>query len=659
MSPSDTDAPAETRTFSDFGVHAALCEALDDAGITDPFPIQELTLPMALAGADVIGQARTGTGKTLAFGLPALQRLDTTQHHVQALVIVPTRELCLQVTDDLEKAGAKLDVSVVALYGGRPIPPQAQALADGAHVAVGTPGRLLDLHQRGILDLSHVGTLVLDEADEMLDLGFLPDVERLIEFCPTRRQTLLFSATMPSPVVKLARRYMSQPTFLRAEDDRSDLSPDTTHYFFSCHRLDKPALLARILQAPDRGLCVVFTRTKRMADQLATELNDRDVDAAAIHSDLRQEARERAMQRFRDGKISVLVATEVAARGLDIDDVTHVVNYDCPDDEKMYLHRIGRTGRAGAAGAAITLAVWNELARLEMIKKAIGLGEEPTHEVFSTSELVDELFGLPPRQSRSRSAGAAQADHGGADAGADRRGATPARSSDKSASTSGSGGGNQQRRRGKRGGRDRSSSGGRPAAASAAESSPETGPPDSASSKSSSPDSAPAQSTPRATTDEAGPRRTRQRTRTRTRSRATSDQGGERQRAPSRKPETGAGSSTDDGSARSSQEASGSGSPAGDDRRTESAPSGGDGGGTGKGRGQSGAAKRGGQSGAGKRGNQGGAAKRGGGKRGGQRRGGKQQSERSGPRQVVVSAGVARGEGRPQIRRPLQVQHLP
>jgi superfamily II DNA/RNA helicase len=392
-----------TRSFTDLGVDADLADALADVGIHAPFPIQEITLPLALSGADVIGQARTGTGKTLAFGLPLIQGVEEPKRRfrrksapVQGLVIVPTRELCLQVRDDLAQASGRRGIEVVAAYGGRSIEPQMEALRAGAPVVVGTPGRLLDLVGRGALDLSDVGTLVLDEADEMLDLGFLPDVERLIEATPERRQTLLFSATMPAPVVGLARRYMRNPTFLRADVEETRIAPETRQHFFSCHRLDKPAVLARILQAPARGLCVVFVRTKRMADILANELRDRGIAAAPIHSDLRQDARERALSRFRQGKVDVLVATEVAARGLDIDDVTHVVNYDCPDDEKMYLHRIGRTGRAGAAGVAVTLAVWNELARLEMIKRALEI-EDDTHEVFSTSDILDELFDLPPR----------------------------------------------------------------------------------------------------------------------------------------------------------------------------------------------------------------------------------------------------------------------
>ncbi|MBW3606421.1 MAG: DEAD/DEAH box helicase [Actinobacteria bacterium] len=382
----------DVRSFEDLGVDTAVIKALADAGITEPFPIQQLSLPMALTGADLIGQARTGTGKTLAFGIPLVQRVDPDAGHIQALVIVPTRELCLQVHDDLVIAGATRGIKVVAAYGGRAIDPQSEAIADGAAIVVGTPGRLLDLCRRRLLDLSRVAALVLDEADEMLDMGFLPDVEQLIERCPTERQTLLFSATMPSAVIRLARRYMDKPTFMRSDVEEQHVAPKTRQHFFACHRMDKPAVVARILGAPGRGRTLIFTRTKRMADVLATELRDRGIDAGVIHSDLRQEARERSLARFRKGTHDVLCATEVAARGLDIDDVTHVINYDCPDDERMYLHRIGRTGRAGADGVAITLAVWNEQARLDMIKRALDI-DQPTHEVFSTSPMLDDLFG--------------------------------------------------------------------------------------------------------------------------------------------------------------------------------------------------------------------------------------------------------------------------
>ncbi|MDQ3973866.1 MAG: DEAD/DEAH box helicase, partial [Actinomycetota bacterium] len=396
----DTPAPGAVegvRSFPDLGVEQVLCEALADNGIATPFPIQELALPMGLAGADLIGQARTGTGKTLAFGIPLLQRLTPGDPATQALVVVPTRELCIQVREDLKKLGQRKGVPVVAVYGGRAIEGQSAAIAAGAPVVVGTPGRLLDLLRRGLLDLSTVTALVLDEADEMLDLGFLPDVERLVEATSPERQTLLFSATMPSPVVALARRYMRKPTFLRADVEEVRVPPETEQHFLSCHPMDKPAVLARILQSPRRGRCLVFTRTKRMADVLVEELRSREVEAAAIHSDLRQDARERTLKRFREARVDVLVATEVAARGLDIEAITHVVNYDCPDDETMYLHRIGRTGRAGAAGTAVTLAVWHELARLEMIKKELDIGA-PTHEVFSTSAILEELFDLPPHE---------------------------------------------------------------------------------------------------------------------------------------------------------------------------------------------------------------------------------------------------------------------
>ena len=392
------------KTFADFDVDDRVCAALAAAGIVNPFPIQELTLPLALAGADLIGQARTGTGKTLAFGIPLVQRaLAATDRGPVSLVIVPTRELCLQVRDDLAAASAQTDVEVLAVYGGKAIDVQIDALHKGVDIVVGTPGRLLDLLNRGDLKLDGVTGLVLDEADEMLDLGFLPDVEQLIQATATQRQTLLFSATMPSAVVALARRYMNKPTFMRADVEEVRIGPDTVQHFFSCHRMDKPAVLARILSSPGRGLCVVFSRTKRMADVLVEDLRSQGVNAAAIHSDLRQDARERALKSFRTGSTDVLVATEVAARGLDISDVTHVVNYDCPDDEKMYLHRIGRTGRAGAAGVAITLAVWNELARLEMIKKALGITQE-TLEVFSTSPILQELFDLPPQERARTSA---------------------------------------------------------------------------------------------------------------------------------------------------------------------------------------------------------------------------------------------------------------
>jgi superfamily II DNA/RNA helicase len=383
-----------TKTFRDLGVDAALCEALAAQGITHPFPIQELTLPLALRGNDLIGQARTGTGKTLAFGLPLLQRIDATRSVTQALVIVPTRELCLQVHEDL-KIGTALGITSISVYGGVGYDEQIAALTSGAHVVVGTPGRLIDHLNRGNLDLANVTGLVLDEADEMLDMGFLPDVERLVEAAQGEdRHTMLFSATMPTAIVKLARRYMDHPTFTRADTEAHETAPNVTQHFLQVHRMDKPRVLARILQSPGRGGVYVFVRTKHMADRLVNELEELAVPAIAIHGDLRQQTRERNLDRFRSGKATVLVATEVAARGLDVMGVTHVVNYDCPDDEKMYLHRIGRTARAGEAGAAVTFAEFNEVDRLNVIRKAVG-SETPIEQVFSTSDRLTELFDLP------------------------------------------------------------------------------------------------------------------------------------------------------------------------------------------------------------------------------------------------------------------------
>lgn len=384
-----------TKTFRELAVDTQLADALEANGITLPFPIQEATLPLALSGADLIGQARTGTGKTLAFGIPVLQRIDPSRDVTQALIIVPTRELCLQVTADL-KIGERRGIRIVSVYGGVGYDDQTAALDGGAHVVVGTPGRLLDLLNKKILPLGEVTELVLDEADEMLDMGFLPDVERLIEACTHKdRHTMLFSATMPSAIVTLGRRYLTQPTFTRAEAEDRFTAPQVIQHFFLVHRMDKPRLLARILQDQDRGGVFVFVRTKHMADRLVTELAELRTPAVAVHGDLRQSMREKNLDKFRSGKATVLVCTEVAARGLDITGVTHVVNYDCPDDDKMYLHRIGRTARAGAKGTAITFAEYNEVERLSVIRKTVGARDNEPIEVFSTSQVLSERFTLP------------------------------------------------------------------------------------------------------------------------------------------------------------------------------------------------------------------------------------------------------------------------
>ncbi|MGW3497847.1 DEAD/DEAH box helicase [Streptomyces sp. NPDC001020] len=389
-----------------------------------------MTLPVALSGTDVIGQAKTGTGKTLGFGLPLLERVavpvDVEAGRVkpealtdapQALVVVPTRELCTQVTNDLLTAGKVRNVRVTAIYGGRAYEPQVEALKNGVDVVVGTPGRLLDLAGQGKLDLKHVKCLVLDEADEMLDLGFLPDVEKIINMLPVKRQTMLFSATMPGAVIGLARRYMSRPTHIRATapDDEGATVANIAQFVYRAHSMDKPEMVARILQADGRGLAMIFCRTKRTAADIAEQLQRRGFASGAVHGDLGQGAREQALRAFRNGKVDVLVCTDVAARGIDVEGVTHVVNYQSPEDEKTYLHRIGRTGRAGASGTAITLVDWDDIPRWQLINKALELDFNDPAETYSSSPHLFTDLGIPegtkgvlPRSERTRAGLAAE-----------------------------------------------------------------------------------------------------------------------------------------------------------------------------------------------------------------------------------------------------------
>ncbi|KAB1981812.1 DEAD/DEAH box helicase, partial [Streptomyces triticiradicis] len=419
-----------TTTFRELGILPETAEALEAVGIVNPFPIQEMTLPVALSGTDVIGQAKTGTGKTLGFGLPLLERVtvpadveagrakpEQLTDAPQALVVVPTRELCTQVTNDLLTAGKVRNVRVLAIYGGRAYEPQVEALKQGVDVVVSTPGRLLDLAGQKKLNLKHVKALVLDEADEMLDLGFLPDVEKIMNMLPARRQTMLFSATMPGAVIGLARRYMSQPTHIRAAapDDSGATVANTKQFVYRAHNMDKPEMVARILQADGRGLAMVFCRTKRTAADLADQLQQRGFASGAVHGDLGQGAREQALRAFRNGKVDVLVCTDVAARGIDVEGVTHVINYQSPEDEKTYLHRIGRTGRAGAKGIAITLVDWDDIPRWQLINKALDLDFGNPPETYSTSPHLFEELSIPagtkgvlPRSERTRAGLAAE-----------------------------------------------------------------------------------------------------------------------------------------------------------------------------------------------------------------------------------------------------------
>ena len=410
-----TAPEAAQQTFGDFDVHPEIVAALADAGIVHPFPIQAMTLPVALAGHDIIGQAKTGTGKTLGFGVPMLNRIDLESDDIrpQALAVAPTRELASQVAADLERAGKRLGIKVLTVYGGRAYEPQIEALKKGVHVVVGTPGRLIDLAQQRHLDLSATKTVVLDEADEMLDLGFLPDVEKIMAMTSPARHTMLFSATMPGAIVALARRYMTQPTHIRAMSEDGEGDSHTVkaieQFVYRAHAMDKVEMLARILQADGRGLTIIFSRTKRTAAKVADELTDRGFAAASIHGDLGQGAREQALRAFRNGKVDVLVATDVAARGIDVTDVTHVINYQCPDDEKTYVHRIGRTGRAGNTGIAVTFVDWDDETKWAMINRALDLGIPEAVETYSSSPHLFTDLNIPegtkgrlPRGQRTR-----------------------------------------------------------------------------------------------------------------------------------------------------------------------------------------------------------------------------------------------------------------
>lgn len=411
-----TRAPVrpDSPSFRELGVREETVEALEAVGINRAFAIQEYAIPVAMRGNDLIGQAPTGTGKTLGFGIPILEHLagpdDGADGVPQALVVVPTRELCLQVSRDLEVAGSRRKIRVLAVYGGVAYESQTRKLRSGVDLVVGTPGRLLDLTEGKHLRLDRIQILVLDEADRMLDLGFAEDVEKILGMLPQQRQTMLFSATMPDPIVRIARRFLHQPLTIHADhtvDTRP--SPGTEQYVYRTHPLNKLEVLARVLQSKDRSLSMVFCRTKRTAQRVADDLDFRGFAAAAVHGDLGQSARERALRAFRNGKVDILVATDVAARGLDVIGVSHVINYDCPEDSEAYVHRIGRTGRAGATGIAVTFVDWEDLPRWRVINTSLGIGSPEPVETYHTSpHLYDDLripegvTGTLPRDQRTR-----------------------------------------------------------------------------------------------------------------------------------------------------------------------------------------------------------------------------------------------------------------
>jgi superfamily II DNA/RNA helicase len=424
-------------TFADLGVDQDIVDALAAHDIQDAFPIQEQTIPLGLPGQDIIGQAKTGTGKTFGFGIPVVQRLGPDpEPGVKALIVVPTRELAVQVYEDIDMLTSNRSTSVVAIYGGKAYEGQIEQLKAGAQIVVGTPGRLIDLAGQRLLDLSHAAEVVLDEADKMLDLGFLADIEKIFQKVPAVRHTQLFSATMPGPIIALARRFMSNPIHIRATDpDEGIAQANIRHLVYRAHALDKDEVISRILQADGRGKTVIFTRTKRAAQKLVDELGDRGFNAAAVHGDMSQESRERSMAAFKAGKRDVLIATDVAARGIDVDDVTHVINHTIPDDDKTYLHRAGRTGRAGKTGIAVTFVDWEDLHKWALINRALELEQPEPVETYSSSPNLYEDLGIPAgtkgriatapktQPARTQPGHATEAAQGdsGTDAGATRR----------------------------------------------------------------------------------------------------------------------------------------------------------------------------------------------------------------------------------------------
>jgi ATP-dependent RNA helicase DeaD len=366
--------------FKDLGLSPDIQQALDELGFEEPTPIQEQAIPELLAGHDVIGQAQTGTGKTAAFGLPLLQYLDPDDDEVQAIVLTPTRELCIQVTQALRAYAEHLNIEVVAVFGGAPIRSQQSQLRSGAHVVVATVGRMMDLMSRRSLVLTAARYVVLDEADEMLDLGFIEDVEKILRMCPSGRQTALFSATMPPPIKKLAEGYMYDPVTIKITPKQLTVDKISQAYV-EVPAKQKAARLVELLKTEEPEQAIIFTRTKIGASKLEKTLKDKGLDVKALHGDMSQGSRDGVMISFKDHRVKLLVATDIAARGLDVEHVTHVINYDVPNSSETYVHRIGRTGRVGRTGRAITFVTpdqRDEIGRIERdVNTSIGEWETP------------------------------------------------------------------------------------------------------------------------------------------------------------------------------------------------------------------------------------------------------------------------------------------
>ena len=382
-----------TTTFESLGVAPDVVAVLADRGITDAFPIQEMTIPDGLAGRDVLGKAKTGSGKTLAFGIPLVESTERAEsRRPHGLILVPTRELAVQVSEELDPLAAVRDLNVTAIYGGAGMDAQTKAVARGVDIVVATPGRLIDLIERKEVFVEDVQRVVIDEADRMADMGFLPQVEWILRHIETDHQTLLFSATLDNGVSGLVRRYQTDPVHHEVEEVNVTVDA-MLHRFIAVHNMDKPKVAAAIAGGSNRSL--MFVRTKRGADRLVTQLEKEGVDAKPIHGDLPQKMRERALREFTDGKLHVLVATDVAARGIHVDEIDTVIHYDPPEDHKTYLHRSGRTARAGESGLVVTLVLWDQELVVNRMQKRVGI-DVPLVEMFSNDDRLADLAGWDP-----------------------------------------------------------------------------------------------------------------------------------------------------------------------------------------------------------------------------------------------------------------------
>jgi len=383
-------------TFYEFGLNNALIKAVSNMGFEEATSIQEQAIPVALKGQDIIGQAQTGTGKTAAFGIPMIEKCDPHHNYIQGLVITPTRELAIQVSEELNSLGQYKKIKTLPIYGGQNIERQIKALKNKPHIIVATPGRLMDHMRRKLIRLQHLTTVILDEADEMLNMGFREDIETILSDVPDNRQTMLFSATMPQPIQDLAHRFMQEPEFIRIKAKGITVS-STEQYCYKVHEKEKFDVLCRLLDLHSPEAAIIFARTKKRVDEISDALNKRGYFAEAIHGDLTQPQRDSAMNKFKNGSIEILVATDVAARGLDIGSVTHVYNFDIPQDPDNYVHRIGRTGRLGKPGIAATLVSSREMNHFELIERSIRKNI-PRKPVPTISESLEEQQRLTARK---------------------------------------------------------------------------------------------------------------------------------------------------------------------------------------------------------------------------------------------------------------------